>query len=498
MVSRRRVVQGLGALGLLGGAARAADLCPAPGLPHRFCFEAAPFPLGVASGDPQPRSVILWTRLAANPVDPAGQGGLDGQITVDWVVARDPALRDVAAQGRVAVGAEQGYALHVDVRGLRPATAYWYRFAAGGRASRIGRTRTAPDAAASRVRFAGVSCQDFVARYGAYADLARQPLDFVLHLGDTIYEGAVDGRAAADLPAYRYKHALFRADPLAREAWAAHPFVVTWDDHEVLSDYCGADPAHDARRRDGYRAFYEHMPLRPPAGLPADWKDLRLYRRLEFGALLELAVLDLRQYRDRRAAGADEAARPGRTLLGAAQKRWLLDRLRAGSAAWTCIGSPVFMADYGGNLDAWDGFAHERATLLRAVGEQRRHRVVVASGDWHRSVAARLLAGAGPRFDAGDAAVAVNFGVPALSSKARRPERPDPDAGFAPRPAAPWVLYEDDGYRGYVLCEVTPEAWRATYRVLRHGAADCLTTLAAFTVNRAGEIVSSGFVPFRC
>ena len=503
MVSRRQVIQGLGALGIAGsGPALAAGACPPAKLSSRFCFEEPPFTLGVASGDPTHRSVILWTRLAPDPLHARGLGGLDAdRIAVQWAVAQDPDMRRVVRQGEAQARAETGYAVHVDVDGLAPGRHYWYRFASQGRASRIGRTRTAPERARA-LRIACVSCQDFVARYGAYANLARERLDLVVHLGDSIYEWAVDGIPARTLPVFRNKHALFRGDPQARDAWAAHPFMVTWDDHEVANNYYGTDPQLDPLRAMGYQAFYEHMPLRLPEGPPERWHALRVYRGGTFGGLLELALLDLRQYRDAPPPDRAAAERPGRTVLGDAQRRWLLDRIAQSSAAWLCIGSPVFMGDYAANLDAWDGFAHERWDVLRAVAARRPGRVVVASGDFHRAIASRLVAGrAGPRFEADAPTVAVEFGTPALSSHVTGKERADPDVGFAAKPDAPWILYEDRGYRGYLLCDVTRASWRARYRVLQHGESECMTTLAAFEVtpgDGAPRIASSRFVPFRC
>lgn len=495
MINRRRFLQALGSLGLATVPKVAPAQCPRPGPVSRVCFEAAPFTLGVASGDPRADAVMLWTRLAPEPIEPDGGLRQDG-IGVSWALASDPEMRRVVRQGSVRTRRSEGHAVHVDAGGLVPGTTYYYRFASGGRSSRIGRTRTAPDERAGTVRFGVVACQDFVARYGAFRHLAAEPLDFVAHLGDSIYESSIDGRPAEDLSSYRRKHALFRGDPLAREAWAAHPFVVTWDDHEVRNNYWGTDPALDGRRAAAYQAYYEHMPLRLPAGPPAEWNRLRVYRDMQFGELLELDLLDLRQYRSG-PAGAAHSVDAGRTLLGADQKAWLLGRLRSTSARWSCLGSSVFMGEYRGNPDAWDGYAHERAEVLREIRDHAAGRVVVASGDWHRALVSLLLAGDGAGFRGGRA-VAIEFGTPAISSKAAAPERPDPDAGFAARAGAPWVLYEDHGYRGYTVCEVRRDAWRATYRVLRDGASDRMTTLAAFQVPRGapGRVTWTGFVPF--
>jgi alkaline phosphatase D len=494
--TRRDVLRGIGAAGL-GTALHhplAVALDAGPG--ERFRFDDAPFTLGVASGDPTAQSVVLWTRLAPQPLDAAGLGGLSGKgVPVEWALALDPQMRQVVARGRTVADAARGYSVHVDAGGLRPGTTYYYRFAAAGQSSRVGRTRTLPEVARG-VRFACVSCQDLYSQYGAFRNLARESLDFVVHLGDTIYESSWDGRPATDLPSFRNKHALFRGDPLAREAWAAHPFLVTWDDHEVQNDYWGTDPRGEALRAAGYQAFYEHMPLRLPAGEPERWSALRIYRTCAVGDLLELALLDLRQYRDAPVAAQVAAEAPGRTMLGAGQKHWLLERLRERATNWLCIGSPSPVSDYRATFDSWAGYAQERRDLLGAIRASA-GRTVVVSGDSHRSLVSPLLL---PRDrEPGGEAVAMEFGVPALSSKALAPERPDPDAGFVPPPQAPWVIYQDLGYRGYVVCDVDRDAWRATYRVLRDGSSRCMTTLASFEVSGAGGATrTSGFVPFTC
>jgi phosphodiesterase/alkaline phosphatase D-like protein len=355
-----------------------------------------PFTLGVASGDPTPTGTVLWTRLAPRPLDP--DGGMPARaVPVDWEVATGPRFRDVVRRGRIAATPALAHAVHVEVDGLDPGRHYWYRFRAGGHLSRIGRTRTCPDPRRPLVRLdlAFVSCQNFEkGYYTAYRHLAEDDLDVVLHLGDYIYENPPRrnlprrhvGGEPADLPGYRVRHALYKTDRDLQAAHARHPFVATWDDHEVENDYAGrhpvegGDPAAFLRRRAAaYRVYWEHMPLRRPPRGPT----MPLYRRLRFGDLVELNLLDTRQYRDNQPCDEDagggrvvtcpERVDPRRTILGSHQRRWLLDGLDRSQARWNVLAQQVVMAELDLHpgpgrawwSDAWDGYAADRDRILR-------------------------------------------------------------------------------------------------------------------------------------
>ena len=219
-----------------------------------------PFTLGVASGDPTPTGVVLWTRLAPRPLDP--DGGMPARpVPVDWEVSTGPRMIDVVARGRVVAAPATGHAVHVEVDGLAPGRHYWYRFRAGGHLSRLGRTKTCahPGTPLERLALAFVCCQSWESGYyTAYRHLAEEDLDVVLHLGDYIYEygsrpGAVRGHVGAeptDLAGYRVRHALYKTAPDLQAAHARHPFVTAWDDHEVENDHVGRHPVDggDPRR----------------------------------------------------------------------------------------------------------------------------------------------------------------------------------------------------------------------------------------------------------
>ena len=307
----------------------------------------SPFTLGIASGDPTPSGVVLWTRLAPDPL--AGGGMPPLPILVRWRVAEDHELQHVVQQGMTVAWPSLAHSVHVEVEGLAADRWYFYQFSVGDAESPVGRTRTLPPFGAhvDRLRFAFVSCQDWQnGLYPAYRNLAREDLDLVVHLGDYIYEYASDptavrqhnGPEARTLQGYRNRYALYKTDPHLQAAHLACPWLVVPDDHEVENNYANFisedndDPgAFLLRRAAAYRAYYEHMPLRArsfPAGA-----SMWLYRGLDFGDLASFSALDTRQYRTDQPCGDGPrlpcAAEfdPAQTMTGPEQEAWLLSRL---------------------------------------------------------------------------------------------------------------------------------------------------------------------------
>ncbi|MGH2604662.1 MAG: alkaline phosphatase D family protein, partial [Dehalococcoidia bacterium] len=244
-------------------------------------FSAYPFSLGIASGDPAPDSVVLWTRLAPRPLEPGG--GMPAQpVEVAWQVAENEGMSRIVRSGTAIANPEWGHAVHVEVDGLRPAREYWHRFTVARDTSPTGRTRTLPAANTmpDRLRFAFASCQHFEAGlYTAFEHMAREDLDLIVHLGDYIYEGGErdsslrrhNGPEIVTLDDYRARYALYKMDPALQAAHAVAPWIVTWDDHEVENNYAGdipQDPEHTTtrefmlRRAAAYQAYFENMPLR--------------------------------------------------------------------------------------------------------------------------------------------------------------------------------------------------------------------------------------------
>jgi alkaline phosphatase D len=293
-VTRRQVLAGgivaggLVAAGAGGGsaAARARPL-------------AEPFTLGVASGEPEPDGVVLWTRLAPSPLD--GGGMPPHPVPVEWEVATDEGMRHVVRRGVAVALPARAHSVHVEVKGLRPAHWYSYRFRAAGHVSRVGRTRTAPARSDSphRLRFAFASCQAFQDGFWpAYRAMAAEDLDLVVHLGDYIYEGGVDAGAVRQhnsaeivtLDDYRNRHALYKSDPALQDAHAAFPWLLTFDDHEVENNYAGAIPENPAdapgflaRRAAAYQLRDRERPPGGPAGLTPSTRARRTRSRARLG-----------------------------------------------------------------------------------------------------------------------------------------------------------------------------------------------------------------------
>jgi alkaline phosphatase D len=458
-----------------------------------------PFTLGVASGDPLSNAVVIWTRLAP---DPLHGGGMPPQpAEVEWQVALDERMQRVVRRGVALAQPEFAHTVHVDIEGLEPARWYWYRFTAGGYASPIGRTRTAALGRLDRLRLAFAACQHWEhGYYAAYRHMAREELDLVVHLGDYIYEYSAAGTPQAaqrprlqpaglakTLDEYRTLHALYKTDPDLQAAHAAAPWVVTWDDHEVENDYAndGGQERTPAlrflqQRAAAYQAYWEHMPLRlqqRPSG-----PDARLYRRLNFGDLVEMNVMDGRQHRSplpcprpaiekNRARLVDIEACPEhaddqRSLWGIAQERWLLDGVARSGAQWNVIAQQVLMARLDQKAgpgraiwtESWDAFPAARRRLLSVLQERRVANPVVLTGDIHSHWAADLkLDFDNPRAPA----IASEFVCSSISSQG---VPHDQFAAFLPE--NPHIRFMDARWRGYVTCTIERDRWTTVFRAL--------------------------------
>ncbi|MEU3792873.1 alkaline phosphatase D family protein [Streptomyces fructofermentans] len=514
---------------LLGFTAAAAALAFGTQLPSTGAASAAeldaaritvdPFTLGVASGDPWPESVLLWTRLAPAPYEP--DGGLGQQrVVVDWEVADDEQFSRVVRRGTAEAHPETHHTLHVEVDGLTPGRVYHYRFRAGTWISPAGRTRTAPatSSAVSGLSFAAVSCQAYHDGYfTAHRHLAGDDVDVVFHLGDYLYEYPVDSaggaRAYTDrvLPAhfnretvtledYRLRYALYRSDPDLRAVHAAHPFVITWDDHETENNYAagtdenGSPPGEFLlRRAAAYRAHWENQPLRA-SQLPVG-PDALLYRRLHWGSLAQFDVLDTRQYRsdqaygDRLQAPGPESDDPARTMTGAAQERWLLDGWQTSDARWNVMPQQVCFSqrklDLGAgarmSMDAWDGYRASRGRVLDGARAAGIENLMVLTGDVHVGYAFDI------KHDFDDPSsrnLGTEIVATSVASGRNGAARP---ANWATYLAANPHMRFYNGQRGYVRIDLTQEAARADFRTV-----SAVTTPGAPVTTAASFVTEAG------
>jgi alkaline phosphatase D len=457
------------------------------------------FAHGVASGDPLADRVMLWTRVT---------GGTDAPVQVEWTVSRDPELDGVVASGQAEANADGDWTVHVDVDGLEPETHYYYQFTTLGSSSPIARTRTLPDTA-DHVRFAMVSCAKFNAGFfNAYARIAaRHDLNFLLHLGDYIYEasntppasqtpGAGIGRPfeplteCVTLVDYRTRYNQYHRDPDVQLLHLSHPIVPTLDDHE-FADGAWREGATEhkpeygtwaARKANAFRAREEWLPIRRPD--PSD--PSRVWRWIGLGALADLFLIDTRTRRDE-PVGGEAMNDPSRTALGPEQRAWLLDSLDRSTASWRILANPSVMGrtwspdlpddvrpgltkvkllndDMAGpDFDQWDGYPAERELVLDHIADNGMDNVVVLSGDVHVSMVLEL-------HHNNDDPVAPEFVTPSLTSQnlddkmkwPRHSGDSDAIAARAQELLPDWQWADLDSH-GYVVVDVVPERIRVEF-----------------------------------
>ncbi|MGI8936728.1 MAG: alkaline phosphatase D family protein [Iamia sp.] len=499
-IGRRSLIVGaaaaVGALQL-----RAAGL-PLPSPRRQARLVDDPFALGVASGDPTSTGFVAWTRLAPDPTNGGGVG--PDPVAVSWEVASDAGFGQVVQSGQVTVIAELAHSVHVDVDGLDPDGEWWVRFTADGFDSPVGRARTLPASGTAALRFGFVSCQKYASGYyTALRGLAGEGCDLWLHLGDYIYENGATGPVRSEGPDeiftladYRNRYGLYKSDLDLRAAHQAAPVIPVWDDHEVDNNYAGTDgvggPAQIiARRTAGYRAWFEHLPVRLPA---PTGPDLTIYRRFAWGDLATFHMLDGRQYRDPQPC-ADESglvvdcpARLGedRTMLGAEQRQWLSDGIDGSGAVWDVVGQQTVFAPLpiagGYNVDQWDGYPQDRQRVWDIL--QRRPNPVVCTGDIHAAGVAQLNQTLG---DAGTEQVGTELVGTSVSSSFLD----DPaiiDAAQAIIEGLDYIEYANVRQRGYTVVDLTADAMRAEYKVVSDATVPDGTISSAFVYDREARM----------
>ena len=502
----RRTLLRSGALGVGGIAlAQLAACAPSPGAPTPTTTppDLGVWDCGVASGVHAPGAAVLWTRFAP---------GASATVEVTWQVATDAAFATVVATGTAPAAPDSDGCVKVLVDGLEPGRSHWYRFTAGGATSPTGRTRSLPEAASTpeSVRLAVASCQNFGSGYyPAWRAIAALDIDAVVFLGDYIYESAtselglldvrIDPEEATDLASYRAKYRRYRSDPDLRAAHAMHPFAPIWDDHEIANDYDRLTLVqYPDRAAAAYRAWFEYQPVMRTVG------D-RTHRRARWGDLVDLSLLDTRQYRDPHIDGPD--GRPvlvgstvdppmsgvhsvGRTILGDDQRRWFLDGLGAAQddgVTWKLVGnqvmiSPIRLVDLDepalralrpdlpehagiyANFDDWSGYMWERDQVTEHLRSEGIANVGFLTGDIHSFWQSKVQADYDEPFSQ---AVAQEFVCGSVSS------RGFDYVGDLAAPVAtqlrqlhPGFRYVDLVRRGFGLVECTPQRASVEYHTV--------------------------------
>jgi alkaline phosphatase D len=467
------------------------------------CAAVGVFRHGVASGDPLDDRVVLWTRVSTES---------DDGVETGWRVATDPELRQVVAEGTTVSDPDADQTVNVDVTGLEPATEYFYAFDAEGETSPVARTRTLPGPGADRIRLAMVSCAKYNAGFfNAYARIAERDIDFVLHLGDYIYEAAQNPPASQTPPAdigrvvdplhecvtladYRRRYAHYRLDPDVQAMHHAHPMIGTVDCHEFADGAWSGGSVEHRDDRDGpwaermaaaFRARWEWTPARKPD--PND--PSRVWRTVQVGELADLFLIDTRSMRDEPAGGVSKMV-PGRTQLGPEQKAWLLGGLDTSTATWRVLANSSVMGHVwdprltsdtipallklkmiepngrGPDPDQWDGYPQERDEILRSLrGPDGDRDAVVLSGDVHIGIALELMRDPLGRGEP----VACEFVTTSLTS-----QNVDEKMGWPPRTKSipfeeglirevPHIKWTDFDSHGYVLVDIDRERVRGKW-----------------------------------
>lgn len=513
-----------GAISLVSSPRAAANV--AGGVGSALTAQASAFPVfqhGVASGDPLPDSILIWTRATSHPGDIAG-AGQGRPVDLKWEVATDEGFGNIVASGSVTSDPAADNTVKVDVTGLSADSRYYYRFTVTsgdytGQVTPVGHTRTAPPANSSpdHLGIALTSCANWeIGFFSAYRDMAENDkIDIIMCVGDYIYEYPAGGYAGkgpvrhhqpaheiVSLADYRLRYATYRTDADLQEAHRTKPWIVTWDDHEVANNnYHDGAENHDpktegsyiARRDAAIQAYLEWLPVR---AIPFS-EGGHLYRSFQFGDLADVTMLDLRTYRDEdlkfiHAGSTDDETR---TMLGSEQFSYLMGQWRSTDAKWRILGNSVMftpllippmdpqatsaVTELLGlpqdglpvNLDQWDGYAAERRRLIRIMDEEGFDNVVFLTGDIHSSWSNNVPKVPGKYPEAGIAAmeiVCASVSAPNIDDTLLLPQdNPISLAATAAiRAANPYVNFLEFDRHGYAAVYVGRDEVIAEYRLV--------------------------------
>ncbi len=491
--------------------------------------QAQTFPQSVASGDPSPNGVVLWTR-----VDPSAQAGtFPNQI--GWQIAATPDFAAVLIQGVAGIDGARDNTVKLPVSSpsLLPFTVYYYRFLYNGIATRTGRFKTlpSPTQALPTLQLGYVVCQDYGnGFYTALGHLAQEEVDYVVHLGDYIYETigspSFQNNPARTVPPfpsgsttvpqsladYRHLYQVYGSDPDQQAVHERFAYIQLWDDHEFGND-CHQDfhpdnntspntatTAQPGLRQAANQAWAEYGLADVVFDPRKDWEDsVKVYRKFSFGTLADLIVTDERLYRDGPpcgdgitfgryfSIGCPAMRNPARTMLGAAQKAWFLNEVTTSQATWKLWANEVMLMQLKAagflyvNLDQWDGYPQERNQILKAVSSANVKNFVALTGDLHTFLAGYLKTDFSNPFDS---PVGVELMVGSLTSAnleeeilsaVHLPSAPVPAKGFGVPPNLleplvrlnnPHIQYWNSSTHGYGLLTITPSQLQCVFKAV--------------------------------
>lgn len=427
-----------------------------------------PFYHGVASGDPLIDKVIIWTRVTPR---------VEGTVTGTWKMAKDTLFNEIVRFGNFSTDSSRDYTVKIDVDGLQPDTWYFYEFTAYEKNSLTGRTKTASMGDKNQLRFATVSCSNYpIGYFNAYRRIMeRNDIDAVLHLGDYIYEYENSLLALRQiepeseiikLADYRIRHSIYKLDKDLQSIHQQFPFITVWDDHETANNsFKNGAENHDAsegnwmdRKSAGVKAYDEWLPIR----LPEEGNELKIFRKIPYGELADIFMLDTRLYeRDEQGNSNMDYRDTSRHILGAEQMNWLKNELLNSSAKWKIIGQQVMfgqLTPFGLTLnnDQWDGYEADRNEILDFIKNNNIDNVIVLTGDIHTAWAmdvAKNINFYNP--NTGDGSLLVEF----VSTSVTSPSLPFPlpQAHDLIEAILPHIKYVDLSKKGYSILDITKE-----------------------------------------
>ncbi|MEO1220149.1 MAG: alkaline phosphatase D family protein [Pseudomonadota bacterium] len=493
-LSRRYALKTFGASAIAG-----LSLMTATGAIASPVFRQYPFQLGIASGEPEADGFVIWTRLAPDPFE-IGYGMLPVPVEVRWEVASDERMQNKVAEGIVIARPELGHAVHVEVMGLEPNRPYWYRFFSGRERTAIGRAKTTPALGqpVDSLRFGVAGCQNYEQGFfTAHRHLAAEEADFIFCYGDYIYEYRGDrmrpgrsgqmeervrshfGQEIYTIEDYRRRYAQYKMDLDLQAAHASAPWFVIWDDHEIDNNWVANLDQDDSpaslfglRQQMAMQAYYEHMPLRA-SSLPIG-NRMQIYRQQRFGDLLDLNLLDTRQYRtnqpceDRWAQFCDGVNDRAAQVLGKQQEDWLFARIGESKAQWQVLAQQIMMMDLdrvpgedqGRNVDSWGGYEAPRDRVLAQIRELGKDSVIVLTGDEHQNYAGELHID-GQRPEARP--IATEFVSTSITSGGDGVDQRSDTAQWQQENEC---LKWHNAQRGYVMCDVTRDQWTTEFKTM--------------------------------